>query len=184
MSTKYYLLRHAEADYTRPSEVKTKGWGLDLAPLSKKGRKQVENIAADVHKISPEIIITSPTTRTMETTLILLQHLDAEFRVEFDLHEWIPGFDFEWRNIDDIYRIEKEFEAFGGEYRGDDEKNWESLSMIRMRGTTILDYYSDYSTVLLESRQLQNELICPHLNKPFTITTLTNSDFCWIWDMM
>jgi len=149
MSTKYYLLRHAEADYSKPSEVKTKGWGLDLAPLSKAGRKQVENIAADIQKISPAIVITSPTTRTMETTLILLQHLDADFRVEFDLHEWIPGFDFEWKNLDDIHRIEKEFEAFGGEYRGNDVKNWESLSMIRKRVENVLEKYSDYSTVLV-----------------------------------
>ncbi len=87
MNTTYYLLRHAEADYTQPSKLKTKGWGLDLAPLNKTGRKQTENIAADIQKISPTIVITSPTTRTMETTLILLQHLDVEFRVEFDLQE-------------------------------------------------------------------------------------------------
>ena len=149
MSTKYYLLRHAEADYTQPSEVNTKGWGFDLAPLSQTGRKQVENIAADIQKISPEIIITSPTTRTMETTLILLQHIDADFRVEFDLHEWIPGFDFEWRNIVDIHRIEKEFEAYGGEHKGDEVKNWESLSMIRKRVGNVLKQYSNYSNVLV-----------------------------------
>lgn len=110
MNTEYYLLRHAEADYSKPSELKTKG--LDLAPLSKTGRKQAEIIAADVRKISPGIVITSPTTRTMETTLILLQHLDVEFRVEFDLQEWIPAFDFEWKNLDDIHRIEKDFESY------------------------------------------------------------------------
>ena len=122
---------------------------MDLAPLNKASRKQTENIVADVQKISPDIIITSPTTRTMETTLILLQHLDVEFRVEFDLHEWIPGFDFEWKNIDDIHRIEKEFEAYGGEYKGDEVKNWESFSMIRKRVGNVLKQYSNYSTVLV-----------------------------------
>lgn len=149
MNTTYHILRHAEADYSKPSEGKTKGWELDLAPLSKTGRKQVSKIVADVEKISPEMIITSPTTRTMETTLILLQHLDAKFRVEFDLHEWIPGFDFEWKNLDDIYHNEKKFESYDGEHQGDDVKNWESLSMIRKRVTTVLDNYSDYSTVLI-----------------------------------
>ncbi len=51
--------------------------------------------------------------------------------------------------MDDIHRIEKEFEAFDGEYPGDEIKNWESLSMIRKRVKKVLKKYSNHSAVLV-----------------------------------
>jgi phosphohistidine phosphatase len=71
---KLYFLRHGQANWEhwdRPDEER---------PLTKKGRKEVENIASALKelKVRPQEILTSPLPRASETAAIVSEELDVE----------------------------------------------------------------------------------------------------------
>lgn len=71
---KLYFLRHGEANWEhweRPDEER---------PLTKKGRKEVEQIARALKalKVRPQEILTSPLPRAQDTAQIVAQQLDIE----------------------------------------------------------------------------------------------------------
>ncbi len=71
---KLYFLRHGQANWEqwdRPD---------DERPLTKKGRKEVENVASALKelKVRPQEILTSPLPRASETANIVAEKLDVE----------------------------------------------------------------------------------------------------------
>ncbi len=148
--TKFALIRHAEADYTFPNEVKTRGWGFDLAPLTPKGENQAIEKGSDVIAFDPEIVIISPTTRTMHTALHLRPFLkDVAFKVEPYLHEWLPDNTYTWDNFDFVLKTLKELEDNNGEWPKGQTMGWESLSMMKERVLKVFDRYLEFQRVLV-----------------------------------
>jgi uncharacterized phosphatase len=147
--TEFLLLRHAEADYSKPMKWKTPGWGADLAPLSDRGIEQAKNCAAEIQKWNPNILLCSPTTRTLQTALIVQSFISIPFEVEFDLHEWVPHRKFQWTCLEDVQKYEREFESLGGMWPQGEEKTWESLSMVRERVISVLNKYTKYKKVVV-----------------------------------
>lgn len=71
---KLYFLRHGQANWEhwdRPD---------DERPLTKKGRKEVENVASALKKLQvrPQEILTSPLPRAVETAQIVADRLEME----------------------------------------------------------------------------------------------------------
>lgn len=71
---KLYFLRHGQANWEqwdRPD---------DERPLTKKGRKEVENVASALQelKVRPQEILTSPLPRAFETAQIVAEKLEVE----------------------------------------------------------------------------------------------------------
>lgn len=71
---KLYLLRHGQANWEhweRPD---------DERPLTKKGRREVEQIASALQelKVRPQVILSSPLPRAYETAKIVAETLDIE----------------------------------------------------------------------------------------------------------
>ena len=149
MSTRFYLMRHAAADYSGPDQWNTRGWGYDLAPLSEAGRSQANEVVDRVRHLAPEVMICSPTTRTMETAMHLVAHLSIPFRVEFDLHEWVPDLTFAWGGFKDVQRIQQDFDAKDGVRTEGGAENWESFAMMRQRMNCTLLRYATYQRVLV-----------------------------------
>ena len=142
-------MRHAESDYSGPMRWNAPGWGADLAPLSEKGKEQVRQIVPKIREISPNILLVSPTARTLETALHIVAELQIKFAVEFDLHEWVPDKNFDWRTFEDVLEIQKDFDSHGGEHPDGIEKSWESFSMIRNRVLKVLRKYSELEKVFV-----------------------------------
>lgn len=72
---KLYFLRHGQANWEqwdRPD---------DERPLTKKGRREVENVASALKelKVRPQEILTSPLPRALETAQIVAEELDIEY---------------------------------------------------------------------------------------------------------
>ena len=67
---KIIFVRHGEPDYRELEERSYTGFGIDLAPLSEKGRQQAQELSKDPFLSSAEIIVSSAVTRALETAYL------------------------------------------------------------------------------------------------------------------
>ena len=145
--TKYLLIRHGDADYSQPAKWKAPGWGADLAPLSELGLTQIESVLPSVKFWKPDLILSSPTTRTLQGAAILQASLGVPLKVEFDLHEWIPDRSFAWVTLADVMSKFEDLEKNNGEWPKGEERAWEPLSSVHKRVTSTLYRYSAFERV-------------------------------------
>ena len=146
--TKFLLMRHGHPDYSGPKRWGTLGWGSDLAPLSDMGVQQVAAQLASIKDFNPEIVLSSPMTRAVQTALVLRQGLQVPFKVEFDLHEWVPDKTFQWRTLSEIEALQADYERCKGVYPPGETKLWETTESVRLRVLAVLRKYDRYSRVL------------------------------------
>ncbi|MEZ4503240.1 MAG: histidine phosphatase family protein [Dehalococcoidia bacterium] len=81
-SVRVFLLRHGHSTFQESYEVTNVDPGIIDAPLSDRGRAQVAAAARDVARLAPDLVVTSPLTRAIETTLGVVR--DAEVRIRVD----------------------------------------------------------------------------------------------------
>jgi broad specificity phosphatase PhoE len=147
--TNFLLMRHGQPDYTQPGKWKAPGWGADLAPLTSIGEGQVSGVRSKIEVFGPEMVLCSPTTRTMHTALILREFLRVPFKVEFDLHEWVPDKSFQWTTIEQVLKHTDDFTRHDGEHPLGREVQWESRSQMRARANNVLRRYANFDRVLV-----------------------------------
>ena len=85
---KIIFVRHGEPDYRELEKRSYTGFGIDLAPLSEKGRQQAQKLSKNLLLPSAEIIISSAVTRALETAFYVVCTTGLPLRVEPLLHEW------------------------------------------------------------------------------------------------
>ena len=85
---KIIFVRHGEPDYRELEEHSYTGFGIDLAPLSEKGRQQAQELSKNPLLCSAEIIVSSAVARALETASYLACATGLPLRVEPLLHEW------------------------------------------------------------------------------------------------
>lgn len=166
--TYFLLMRHAEPDYNHPQKWNTTGWGADLAPLTTQGEKQILEAAKAVKEFNPEIVICSPTTRTLHSALILNRELPIKYIVEFDLHEWVPDRTFQWQTLAQVIEYQNDYYSSNGEYPEGEEKVWESKSHLRARAISVLKRYLLYSRILVVCHGMLIESLTGQNNIGFT----------------
>jgi broad specificity phosphatase PhoE len=67
------LLRHGQSTFNAVWEATGADPGERDAPLTALGVEQVRQMAARVAELSPELVVTSPATRALQTTMLLLE---------------------------------------------------------------------------------------------------------------
>lgn len=152
--TKFLLIRHGETAWHLPRIKGTKGWGVELAPLTAIGINQIRNLIPVIRTWSPDLLLTSPTTRTLTSCALILNEIKIPFEVEFDLHEWIPDLQFTWESIEEVKTAHNEMVQMGGEWPEGETCNWESLSSVRQRVTDVLKKYISNSRVAVICHEL------------------------------
>ena len=85
---KIIFVRHGEPDYRVLEERAYSGFGMDLAPLSEKGRKQAKDLCQNPLFQSADLLVASAVTRALETASYLACATGLPLRVEALLHEW------------------------------------------------------------------------------------------------
>ena len=85
---KIIFIRHGEPNYRELEERSYTGFGIDLAPLSEKGRQQAQKLCTNPLLSSAEIIVSSAVTRALETASYVACVTELPLRVEPLLHEW------------------------------------------------------------------------------------------------
>ena len=85
---KIIFVRHGEPDYRELEERSYTGFGMDLAPLSKEGRQQAQELCQNPLLGSADILVSSAVTRALETAFYVSCATGLPLRVEPLLHEW------------------------------------------------------------------------------------------------
>jgi broad specificity phosphatase PhoE len=146
--TSFLLMRHGEPDYSGPYKWDAPGWGKDLAPLTNTGEEQVIQQLEKIREFNPEIVISSPATRALHSSLVLRSELSVPFRVEFDLHEWVQDRSFQWKTLPEVQSLQQEFTRFNGEWPDGETRPWETRSNMQARSFSVFRKYSQYTRVL------------------------------------
>ena len=148
--TTFYLIRHGESrlDLAAGGNLKgaERGWSAHIIPLTEKGISQIENASKSLSTEDPQIIISSPMSRALQSAAILSRILDLPLRVEFDLHEWICG----WRDsMALVEETEAEMHELGGEWPSGETRDWEPMSSVRGRVGRVLEQYQTFQRVVV-----------------------------------
>ncbi len=101
---KLFFIRHGETDWDALETRGVRGWARSFAPLTPKGRVQIDVIASDYRLEAAQGILSSSYARALESAARLSRALDKPLHVEYDLHEWLPQKDPLGEMDDDIIR--------------------------------------------------------------------------------
>lgn len=148
MKTEFFLIRHAEPDYTIIDQRHYRGFGNDLAPITQKGILETENTSKNILLKNADIIITSPYTRTLQTASILSKKLNIDLKVEIDLMEWIPDKTYMYDNYSMVVNWRKHYDENNGKCTYEDD-NFEEKDEIKLRVKNVLKKYINYSKVIV-----------------------------------
>jgi broad specificity phosphatase PhoE len=151
------LLRHGHAGYEAVEHFV--GHGRDLAPLSAQGIAAVERAVARLASHPPDVVLSSPMTRALQTAAIVGRCLDREVVVEVDLHEWMPDADQRWRSWDEVAAAVRDFRAFGGEWPDGEPRSWEPMSAVRRRVGAVLGRHDDGRDLLVVTHSMVIEAV-------------------------
>ena len=153
--TTFYLIRHGEPiwDLAAGGNLKgaERGWAAHIIPLTEKGISQIENASKSLSTEGPQIVISSPMSRALQSAAILSRILDLPLRVEFDLHEWICG----WRDsMELVGETEAEMRELGGEWPIGETRDWEPMSSVRGRVSRVLERYQTFQRVVVVCHEM------------------------------
>jgi broad specificity phosphatase PhoE len=146
--TKFYLIRHAEPDWSVADVKGLRGLQIEFCPLSREGIKQAMCIATNPNLRNAEVVISSPYTRALQIAAIISRELSLPLIVEYDLHEWVPDFRLRYTKDEIFNTIVKDFKKYSGEPPKGERKNWETMSSVRHRVRKILEKYRKHAEVI------------------------------------
>lgn len=138
---KVVFIRHGESDYLPCEERGFVGHGRDLAPLSSLGTQQAERISKNTDFCDCEVIVSSPYTRALQTAAIISRNTGIKIEVDVDLHEWCPDKTYQYKRLEQLDELHKDFVRCKGEYSNGDKRNWETINEIIDRVIPVLDKY-------------------------------------------
>lgn len=145
----FYFIRHGQTDYTEQNTKIYQGFGVNLAPLSAKGIRQIRQAAKDPRLQGADIILSSPYTRALQTAAILSKELQVDIAVETGLHEWLANKNYIYESDAQADKNYMEFEVSSGKYPDQAEKDWEDAERMRQRMLAVLEKYRHYSKVIV-----------------------------------
>lgn len=137
--TVFYFVRHGEPDYSSVGEWAEIPFGKEFAGLTEQGIRQIVKAAADLKIHRPQIILSSPYTRTMQGAGIIAQELQIPILVEQGLHEWESDRTHTVREDSELLRLCQDYDPHNGIYPEGVEKQWESRQIVRTRVLGVLD---------------------------------------------
>ena len=155
---KIIFVRHGEPDYRELEERSYTGFGIDLAPLSEKGRQQAQELSKDPFLSSAEIIVSSAVTRALETASYLACATGLPLRVEPLLHEWQV---YE-TGIENFETARCLFLENKGELLPNSPVQYETAEEMRSRFLKSMGKYRDYQTVVVVTHRMLMRQFVPN----------------------
>ena len=147
---KIIFVRHGEPDYRELEERSYTGFGIDLAPLSEKGRQQAQKLSTNPLLPSAEIIISSAVTRALETSSYVVCATSLPLRVEPLLHEW----QVYKSGTDNFEKARTMFLENKGELLPNSTIQYETATEMKSRFLECMAKYRDYQTVIVVTHNM------------------------------
>jgi len=145
----FYFVRHGKTDYSERNTKIYQGFGVNLAPLSALGVKQIKETAKDERLKGTELILSSPYTRAVQTAAILSKELGADIVIETELHEWLANKNYIYDDDEIAENSFREYTVNHGVYPADGEKVWENATTVKKRILKVLEKYKHYNKVII-----------------------------------
>ena len=145
---KILFVRHGEPDYGLVQSRGICGWATSFAPLTPRGRLQIDTVSRDYRLQEAEAILCSSFARALESGARLSRALNTQLFVEYDLHEWLPQKD-PLGDIDAglLDRASQDFRAGGPVDPGG--VPWETLDEVRSRVLGVLRRYRRFTSLII-----------------------------------
>ena len=157
----FYLVRHGEPDYGSVFGLGFFGFGLNLAPLTERGIKQVEASAMDERLLDAEVIISSPYTRALQSAAIIAEKIHKKIIIEPELHEWIVDKTNKLGSTIDMARLIKEFRECKGIHPDGEEKRWEEITDMQDRVRRVVNKYAHLKKVIIVAHGMVCNVLAP-----------------------
>lgn len=164
--TVFYFVRHGEPDYLSVGEWAEIPFGKEFAGLTEQGIRQIAKAAADLKMHRPQIILSSPYTRTMQGAGIMAQELQIPILVERELHEWESDRTHTVREDSELLRLCQDYDHHNGIYPEGVEKQWESRQIVRTRVLGVLEKYLAYDRIVVSGHAIMMQAVTGEY-KPF-----------------
>ncbi len=124
-----------------------------MAPLDPSGERQVIDRVPQIKDFAPEVIVSSPVTRTLHTAAVVLSQVRVPLRVEFQLYDWLPDLRLQRLTMEELRARSSDFNNLKGEWPPGETRSWETYSMMRTRLLSVFSKYIDYQRVLVICHQ-------------------------------
>ncbi|VTT01204.1 histidine phosphatase family protein [Streptococcus oralis] len=147
---KIIFVRHGEPDYRELEERSYTGFGMDLAPLSEKGRQQAQELCQNPLLQSANLLVTSAVTRALETASYVSCATGLPLRVEPMLHEWQV---YE-AGIENFEKARCLFLENKGELLPNSPIQYETATEMKSRFLESMAKYRDYQTVIVVTHNM------------------------------
>lgn len=147
---KIIFVRHGEPDYRELEERSYTGFGMDLAPLSEKGRQQAQELCQNPLLQSANLLVTSAVTRALETASYVSCATGLPLRVEPMLHEWQV---YE-AGIENFEKARCLFLENKGELLPNSPIQYETATDMKSRFLESMAKYRDYQTVIVVTHNM------------------------------
>ena len=147
---KIIFIRHGDPDYRELEERSYTGFGIDLAPLSEKGRQQAQELSKNSLLSSAEIIVSSAVTRALETASYVVCTTGLPLRVEPLLHEWQV---YE-SGTDNFEKARTMFLENKGELLPNSPIQYETAAEMKSRFLECMSKYREHQTVVVVAHRM------------------------------
>ena len=147
---KIIFVRHGEPDYRELEERSYTGFGIDLAPLSVKGRQQAQELCKNSLLHSADLLVSSAVTRALETASYVACATGLPLRVEPLLHEWQV---YE-SGIDRFEEARRLFLENNGELLPNNPIQYETATEMKTRFLECMAKYRDHQTVVVVAHRM------------------------------
>ena len=147
---KIIFVRHGEPDYRELEQRFYTGFGMDLAPLSKEGRQQVQKLCQNPLLGSADILVSSAVTRALETASYLTCATGLPLRVEPLLHEWQV---YE-SGIENFEKARTLFLENKGELLPNSPIQYETAAEMKSRFLESMAKYREHQTVVVVAHRM------------------------------
>ena len=147
---KIIFVRHGEPDYRELENRSYTGFGMDLAPLSEKGRQQAQELCQNPLLQSADLLVTSAVTRALETASYVVRATCLPLRVEPFLHEWQV---YE-SGIENFEKARTLFLENKGKLLPDSPIQYETAEEMKSRFLETMRKYRDSQTVLVVTHRM------------------------------
>ena len=155
---KIIFVRHGEPDYRELEERSYTGFGMDLAPLSEKGRQQAQKLCQNPLLQSADSLVTSAVTRALETASYVTCATGLSLRVEPLLHEWQV---YE-TGIENFERARCLFLENKGELLPNSSIQYETAAEMKSRFLKCMAKYREHETVVVVAHRMLMRQFVPN----------------------
>ena len=147
---KIIFVRHGEPDYRELEKRSYTGFGIDLAPLSVKGRQQAQELCKNPLFGSADILVSSAVTRALETAFYVSCATGLPLRVEPLLHEW----QVLESGVENFEKARTLFLENNGKLLPRCPIQYETAEEMRARFIESMAKYSDYQKVVVVTHRM------------------------------